>query len=283
MGFLDFAQSAGGGSLIGSTLSAVGSYINGKRSQDTAREQMAMQREFAQNGIRWRVTDAKEAGIHPLAALGAQTVSYSPVAVGDDGLGSALQQMGQGISRAVEAKQLQEEREAAQARQEMEDVFNTALRQKQLERLDLENDVIRQQLKASQNVVTTSALPPPMPKVNADDRLSSSASISSGVSPLLGAARIGDSILLHINPDIADSITEDFIRNQVANIAAEGQIGRIFPEIVNKFTKAELDAIRRGDAELLYTPPSQIKFAWKPHMRPRYVGNKQTVRGKIIF
>lgn len=42
------------------------------------REQIALQREFAQQGIRWRVEDAKAAGIHPLAAVGASGASYSP-------------------------------------------------------------------------------------------------------------------------------------------------------------------------------------------------------------
>lgn len=37
-----------------------------------------LQREFAQKGIRWRVEDAKAAGIHPLVAVGAQTHSASP-------------------------------------------------------------------------------------------------------------------------------------------------------------------------------------------------------------
>lgn len=166
MSFFDFAKSVGGGSLIGGALGAVGSLINGSRSSDNVKSQMQMQREFAQNGVRWKVADAKAAGIHPLAALGAQTVSYSPVAVGDDGLGSALQTMGQGISRAVEAKQLQEEREAAQARQEMADVFNMARSQKELEHMDLQNEFLRTQIAGARNAVTQTALPPPMPKVN---------------------------------------------------------------------------------------------------------------------
>lgn len=37
----------------------------------------ATQREFAQNGIQWKVEDAKKAGIHPLYALGASTASPS--------------------------------------------------------------------------------------------------------------------------------------------------------------------------------------------------------------
>lgn len=42
------------------------------------RENIDLQKEFAQMGIRWRVDDAKAAGIHPLAAVGASGASYSP-------------------------------------------------------------------------------------------------------------------------------------------------------------------------------------------------------------
>lgn len=42
----------------------------------------ANQREFAKHGIRWRVEDAIAAGIHPLAALGVNTASGSPVSIG---------------------------------------------------------------------------------------------------------------------------------------------------------------------------------------------------------
>lgn len=43
-----------------------------------AAENRAMQREFAQNSIQWRVNDAKKAGLHPLYALGANGTSYTP-------------------------------------------------------------------------------------------------------------------------------------------------------------------------------------------------------------
>lgn len=36
------------------------------------------QKEFAQNQIRWRVDDAKAAGLHPLYALGQSSAAYSP-------------------------------------------------------------------------------------------------------------------------------------------------------------------------------------------------------------
>ena len=63
----------GWGSALGSAIGAVGSLIGGNIASNNANKQYEMQKEFAQNGIRWKVADAKAAGIHPLAALGAQT------------------------------------------------------------------------------------------------------------------------------------------------------------------------------------------------------------------
>lgn len=68
-----------------------------------------MQKEFAQNGLRWRVQDATNAGLHPLAALGANIGSPSPVSVGGNMGHKAgrdftwLNRLGQDISRAVKS------------------------------------------------------------------------------------------------------------------------------------------------------------------------------------
>lgn len=52
-----------------------------KARNDAAMDRQ-MQYEFAQNGVQWRVNDAREAGIHPLAALGANTHASRPINVG---------------------------------------------------------------------------------------------------------------------------------------------------------------------------------------------------------
>lgn len=62
------------------------------------REQMAMQEEFARYGIRWRVEDAKAAGLHPLSALGATPASYTPSVIPAE---NELSEMGQSIGSAV--------------------------------------------------------------------------------------------------------------------------------------------------------------------------------------
>lgn len=80
-----------------------------------------LQKEFAQNGIQWKVKDAEAAGIHPLYALGANTTSFSPISVGSSGGGNSLngnlaRNMGQNISRAMNAAATQEDREMRELR-----------------------------------------------------------------------------------------------------------------------------------------------------------------------
>lgn len=108
MGFFDDF----GGALIGGASSLIGGAvkaITGKQSGDREYER---QKEFAQNGLRWKVEDAKAAGIHPIFAVGANTATYSPqAAVGSD---FGLSDFGQNIGRAIEAKQTHEERMAGQ-------------------------------------------------------------------------------------------------------------------------------------------------------------------------
>lgn len=93
---------------VGAGLSFVGSEIQGNRARRANREAGDMnadlQREFAQMGLRWRMRDARAAGVHPMYALGMNPVSASPSYVGgDDGAGVGLQNLGQDISRAVRA------------------------------------------------------------------------------------------------------------------------------------------------------------------------------------
>lgn len=99
----------------------------------------AMQKEFAQMGIRWRVEDAKAAGLHPLAALGATGASASPsfqFTADQPTKSEFFSKMGQNLSRAVSAVETREER---------------LLRTLQIERLGLENESLRiDNLKKSQ-------------------------------------------------------------------------------------------------------------------------------------
>lgn len=131
------------------------------------------QKEFAQNGIRWKVDDAKAAGLHPLAALGSSGAFFSPTAsagVSGDVSGgydaSWLGDMGQSIGRAVEAKMTREERAKAEA-------VNDEANQLKLENMRLQNESIKldmasqlaRDVSASQRAVRQTGLPPSMPSL----------------------------------------------------------------------------------------------------------------------
>lgn len=147
--------------LIGGATSLIGGSMQ-RDSQAAANAAMLaekekdreLQREFAQSGIRWKVDDAKAAGIHPLYALGANTVSYAPSPVGivpEDGLARGMASAGQDLSRAIDATRTGDERtEAASA-------MATKLA---LEKGSLENDLLRAQISKMRAQVG-----PPMPSL----------------------------------------------------------------------------------------------------------------------
>lgn len=94
------------GAVIGAGISGLsgiaGGMINATQSKSIARAQMRLQKEFAQNGIQWRVDDARRAGIHPLYALGANTATYTPVSQDSSGLGNAVADAGAYLGKAVD-------------------------------------------------------------------------------------------------------------------------------------------------------------------------------------
>lgn len=127
-----------GSNLLGGFLGERGADSRNEASLGVARENMAMQREFAQHGIRWKVADAKAAGVHPLYAIGAPPLNYSPVSVGLNepsfGMAEALARTGQDIGRSIQATRSGEERLAA------------AYDAVRLENMGLQNDLLRSQI-----------------------------------------------------------------------------------------------------------------------------------------
>lgn len=117
--------------------SLVGGLFGNAQKQQGQEREIELQREFAQNGLRWKVEDAKRAGIHPLAALGATGASYSPVGLGDNDLSAVGSAVGQDFSRAVDATRTKPERLGA---------VGAKMEALGLERASLENDLLRAQI-----------------------------------------------------------------------------------------------------------------------------------------
>lgn len=169
------------GSAIGGIASGIGSIIGSNNSAASAeainQANYEHQKEFAQNGIRWKVADAKAAGLHPLAALGAQTAGYTPSAVvGDSPDFSFLRDIGQDVGRAIDAKSTAAERAANKAK--IDQGTNLELEGKALDN-DYKRALIRgetqdQALRLANAAVRSSwsqQLPPPMPSLAPDGSL----------------------------------------------------------------------------------------------------------------
>lgn len=133
------------GALIGGAMNAYSTHQANVRNRRNAEDNMKKQEEFAKMGVQWKVDDARKAGIHPLAALGAQTHSFSPISVGEapnTHMGNAFMDMGQNIQSSINRqlsnpeKQLQTlQLQSAQLDVQGKGIDN-AIRQKQLEGLN---------------------------------------------------------------------------------------------------------------------------------------------------
>jgi len=145
--------------IIGAGSKLLGGFMDQDAAKDKnaltlqlANQEAARQREFAQNAISWKVADARNAGVHPLYALGANTVSYSPQTIGlekESGVGSALADAGQDLSRAFKAQMPAEARVSESA---------AAIEKLSVQRAGLENELL-----ATKIAREKSQLPPPLP------------------------------------------------------------------------------------------------------------------------
>lgn len=128
-------------------VSGMFNFGGGLLGMDQQEKNRDMQREFAQNGISWKVADANRAGIHPLYALGAPTMSPSVSSFSP--MGEALSRTGQDVSRAMNATRSVEQRD---------DAYSKTVQDMSLTRMGLENDLLAskiQRLKVNSN--------PPLP------------------------------------------------------------------------------------------------------------------------
>lgn len=159
------------GDIIGAGASLLGGSLDNSNARGQWQQEYNAQKEFAQNGIRWKVADAKAAGIHPLFALGAQTASYSPQAVSHTNYAKTLGEMGQNIGRAISAKQTPEERHLSDLQREGLELDN------EYKRANIENvrsatasremDDVFRMARASDYSVNHQQQVPSMPHINA--------------------------------------------------------------------------------------------------------------------
>lgn len=122
------------GEIAGALGGLVGSLFGSNKEADMAEKNIELQREFAQNGIRWKVKDAQKAGIHPLYALGAQTTAFSPVSVGSTDFATAGQNIGSAIGAMVTPK-------------EKIGDFQKTVQQLTLQKMGLENELLASSLR----------------------------------------------------------------------------------------------------------------------------------------
>jgi len=156
------------GNLVSAGASIIGGFLNRSAAKDAQtatninlQNQYEHQKEFAQNGIKWRAHDAKQAGIHPIYALGASTPTYTPQSASfaaDNSLGNALGAAGQDIGRAINATRSAPERDAA---------FSTSIQRLQLEGMGLDNQIKQATLASSIQRLRANANPPlPIPEAD---------------------------------------------------------------------------------------------------------------------
>lgn len=210
-------------------MGGIGMAVQKEEDQKQRDWQEKLQREFAENGIRWKVEDAKRAGIHPLYALGANTHSFSPVSVGGSSYSEGFREMGQNINRGIDA------------------AMNTD--QKELNKLsiasakaDLDGKVIENQIKASELARLNSSPTVGVPAGSADNFIPGQG--NSGplvkVKPMERTASQTGRLAQEAGwrPDVAYSRTDTGLTPVVPETLAESMeddiIGKIFWRIRNQ-------------------------------------------------
>lgn len=99
------------GGIVEGAFDIAGGQLSAGQNRQTQRANADLQREFAKNGITWRVEDAKRAGLHPLAALGMIPASGQGISIGDT-TGESFSHAGQSIGGALQRGLSQDDQEA---------------------------------------------------------------------------------------------------------------------------------------------------------------------------
>lgn len=227
------------GGLVSGGLGLIGADMSRDAQREANEANAALQREFAQNGIRWKVADAVAAGLHPLAALGAQGYSASPSYVGDTSVGNAFASMGQDLGRAITATRTKDER---------------LLTDLQLQKAALENDWLREKIASERRLNNAPGVGPGMPDQNSfipgqgdSSRVdvlpaqvvahqAGSAEQEAGWTPSVAYGRMGKGLFPYIPQKMSESFEQDpiggwmwAIHNRIAPMFGFGSKGPANP------------------------------------------------------
>lgn len=273
-GGLGFLVGGPAGAVVGGGLGGgIGSGIESNQANKTAQGYYNSQMSFAQqqaqfnqdyvkNAMQWRVEDAKKAGVHPMAALGFSSPSYSAVSA-PSAPGYA---MGNSIDPLEFGQSLNYAATKGKDKQQQADMVNL-----QLEGLMLDNEYKRAQIDQlkvdtlASSIASDQALTSPgAPTLHPENQHVPGQS-DSGYSSILGKdsyrlfniAMHGDSALLVLNPDIADSVTESTVNNLIAMGVREVETGnnhQLIDEIISKFPKHVRREIADGNMRLASIP-----------------------------
>lgn len=140
------------GDIIGGIGNIIGGIMGRDSAEDMATRNMQMQKKFAQEGIQWKVEDAKKAGVHPLYALGAQTTAFSPISMNDP-LPAAISEASNSFGRAINSTATAPQK-AAQIK-----LMDLQIRRAELENKSLEMDILNSQKKMLTQPGTAVSIP----------------------------------------------------------------------------------------------------------------------------
>lgn len=184
------AAAGAGASLAGSVLSFIGGNNANEQAARNMQMQVDLQRElatrseylqqlFASNQLQWRAQDARNAGIHPVFAMGAQPImaqGYSGSVTPSQPINAmeGFAQMGQDLGRAAIAVMDHEERKQALSLNKERLALDVVRQASEIDRTNAEAEYFR-----SQSARLRGQVGPPFPSLG-------------GTSP--GGARSGDAV-----------------------------------------------------------------------------------------
>lgn len=101
------------------------------------------QKEFAQNGLQWRVQDAQKAGVHPLFGLNANTQGFSPNPISDPGWAELGRSTGHEVAAAFDTNERSRQRLALEQ-------MKADKKKTEAETMLIENQIARNNMSAMQ-------------------------------------------------------------------------------------------------------------------------------------